>query len=150
MTKRYEVLMGREVSKVASQFSIALGCSACGVGKAIDVVGRRWSAPPYDWAGAEAKRNGQHICPNTTWNLTEKPTRPIGAWEWASGKSFVGVPMPGSGIQIADAEKSRRVNEIHAQLEEWAKYNTELPLDGSAVQAPDPRLPPERDEEFAS
>lgn len=129
MNKRHEIPAGREVGQIAAKLSLAMGCNPCGIGKAIDIVGERWGEPPFDWAGAEAQKVG-HRCKNTTWSKGEEAAEGAGA--------FV----------ISDAEKNRRVAEIQARLEEWAKTNTDVPA--AADYAPDTRLPPERDEELTS
>jgi hypothetical protein len=142
MTKRQEMLMGREVGKVARQLSQALGCGTCGIGKAVDIVGQRWGLVPYDWAGEEARRAGEHICQNTTWNLTRQPTRKINPSEWAATHGY-GVGVLPTATVITDAEKNARCREIEEQLAEWARREED---EGRLPDVePDSRLPVERD-----
>jgi hypothetical protein len=123
------IRMGREVGQSARRFATALGCMTCGIGKAIDVVGRRWGNPPYDWAGSRARDMVspgtpgpvEHMCKNTTWNLTSKPSRSVGPWEWGFNKSH-GAKLVGEvGMRIDDTEKNTRCREIEQQLAAWAE-----------------------------
>jgi hypothetical protein len=80
--KHFEVEMGREVALMQFGMGKELGCWTCGIGKAIDIVGRKYGEPPYDWAGERARDmvspggGGpvRHICKNTTWD--KEPVEP--------------------------------------------------------------------------
>ena len=151
---RHGARMGREVGKIAFQLGVALGCPTCGIGKAIDIVSKRWGERGFDWAGEGARtlpdgRGGilEHICANTTWNLTQKPTRKIQPWEWASTR-LMSTTAYGPGTAITDAEKNARCQQIEAQMAEWAAKH-EREIDGHQIEFDDVRLPPERDDEAA-
>jgi len=58
--EREERMMGREVGFVAAKFGRILGCRTCGIGAAVDVVGKRWG------------RGGvSQLCPNHEPNLDD-------------------------------------------------------------------------------
>lgn len=58
--------MGAEVGQVAARLGTALECVTCGIGIAVDMVGKRWGEDPYDWKG---ERFG-HECKLTRAGLT--------------------------------------------------------------------------------
>lgn len=44
-----EVKMGNEVGSIVSKMARAVGCSTCGIGIAVDVVGERYGRAPFAW-----------------------------------------------------------------------------------------------------
>lgn len=113
--QRRELLMGREVGFLARRFGRELGCLTCGIGRAVDFVGRRWGQGGFDWTGEAARDAGEHICRNTTWNLTRKPERKIGPWEWAYNREF-----RSGEVVVEDEGKNARLRRIEEDLEAWA------------------------------
>jgi hypothetical protein len=43
--------MSAEVARLTPRLGTILGCSTCGMGLAIDIVGNRWGEPSHDWLG---------------------------------------------------------------------------------------------------
>lgn len=43
--------MSAEVARLTPRLGAILGCSTCGMGLAIDIVGARWGEPSHDWLG---------------------------------------------------------------------------------------------------
>jgi hypothetical protein len=43
--------MSAEVARLTPRLGVILGCSTCGMGLAIDIVGARWGEPSHDWLG---------------------------------------------------------------------------------------------------
>lgn len=65
--------MGAEVGQVAAKLSRAVECSTCGIGIAVDMVGKRWGEDPYDWKG---ERFG-HECNVARNGLTPEQVRVV-------------------------------------------------------------------------
>lgn len=53
--------MSAEVARLTPRLGAILGCSTCGMGLAIDIVGARWGEPSHDWLGGSFG----HVCPVT-------------------------------------------------------------------------------------
>lgn len=53
--------MSAEVARLTPRLGAILGCSTCGMGLAIDIVGARWGEPSHDWLGGSFG----HACPVT-------------------------------------------------------------------------------------
>lgn len=71
-----QLRMGAEVTRLFGECIKRLGCKTCGIGLAIDTVGRKYGNVPFDWAGKEAKKCG-HRCSNTNWTDEPKPAPPV-------------------------------------------------------------------------
>jgi len=59
---------GREIGMICWRLGQALGCMTCGIGVAIDEVGRRYGEEPYNWRDLDA--SGGHDCENIRNGLT--------------------------------------------------------------------------------
>lgn len=82
--------MGREVGLIVWTMAKAVGCQPCGIGIAVDLVGRRWGEEPYDW---RANHNG-HDCENIRNGLT--PQKQLACEKIASSLR----PSPGDEVQV--------------------------------------------------
>ena len=80
--------MGREVGLIAAKCQRAVRCAPCGIGIAVDVVGRRYGEEPYDW---RAKHDG-HDCANIRHGLTEdKKAAILSIAQWLERGPSTGV-----------------------------------------------------------
>ena len=78
--------MSAEVALLASDIGEIVNCVTCGIGIAVDIVGRRWQQPPYDWAGerfnhsCKVAKDGLDANQSAAVDrVCEKLTKPLGA-----------------------------------------------------------------------
>ncbi len=99
--------MGSEVGHVAGKLAVALGCSSCGIGIAVDMVGKRWGEEPYDWKGE--RFNPPHACAVTAAGLSPDQMRTVGEIEkeletWShrqhGGGGEYQVPLPDARLPV--------------------------------------------------
>lgn len=98
--------MGQEVAHIAGPIRAVVECVPCGIGIAVDIVGKRWGEnEETDWSNSKIG----HACKVTRDGLTP--------------------------------EQLEKIRAIQDELARWSPLPTESP------PPPDPRLPPERDDE---